>query len=115
MKRNEIIEEFVLEQIEHDLNTSDFTALSELITKLLENKYSNEKLLINYLDFNLKENLIKELENILKPCPMCGAEKPKLKNPNNDNKEEIQCLNCGLKITREIGCNVVDAWNKRTK
>ena len=62
MNEKELIEKYVLEQIKYDLiATADLTALSELISKLLDTP-SNKELLVSYLNLRLKDKLNKELK-----------------------------------------------------
>ena len=57
-----------------------------------------------------KESLQKQL----KPCPFCGSAKDVVIHaPNKDNKEDVECLRCGVKMTRALGVGVVASWNDR--
>lgn len=54
------------------------------------------------------------LRNQLKPCPFCGKkDKLAIHIPNKDNKCDVACLECGVKIERALGIDIVKAWNTR--
>ena len=68
----------------------------------------------NFDKMKWTENTIKQQ---LKPCPICGEINDiAVHAPNNDNKEDVQCLKCGLKMERALGNSIgaVAWWNKRT-
>jgi len=56
MKNTVLLENAILNQIDLDSQNGDFTAISECLAKLLENK-ENEKIFIGFLDDNQKELL----------------------------------------------------------
>ena len=64
-----------------------------------------------------KIKLLKDtIRQLLKPCPICGEKKDIAINlPNKDNKEEVQCLKCGLKMEKALGnsTGAVAWWNER--
>ena len=63
--------------------------------------------------FNELEWYKETLSKLIKPCPICGAEKPALRLLNKEGKEIIKCFNCGLKLEKAIGVGVVQSWNNR--
>ena len=57
------------------------------------------------------------IKQLLKPCPICGESNDiAFHAPNKDNKEDVQCLKCGLKMEKALGNSMgaVAWWNKRT-
>jgi len=68
-------------------------------------------------DFDKSKWLENSIKRLLKPCPICGEKKDiAIHAPNKDNKEDIQCLKCGLKMEKALGNSMgaVAWWNKRT-
>ena len=67
-------------------------------------------------DFNKMEWLNKTIQKLLKPCPICGeVDDLSFHAPNNDGKEDVRCLKCGLKMEKALGNSMgaVEWWNKR--
>ena len=57
---------------------------------------------------------VNALKSQIKPCPFCGEKKDiAIHAPNNEGKEDIQCLKCGAKMEKAFGVGVVSAWNLR--
>lgn len=57
MTKNDLLEHAVLNQIEADLNSNDYDALSEML-QLLISKEESRNILIGYLSDTAKENWI---------------------------------------------------------
>jgi len=69
-------------------------------------------------EFNQNEWYDRTIKQLLKPCPICGtSENIIIHAPNKHDKEDVQCISCGLKIEKALGMNkgAVACWNTRTK
>jgi len=78
-----------------------------LILKLIAMERTN--------DFNVLEWAKKELLSQLKPCPFCGGNDIAIHVPNKEEKQDINCLTCGAKMTKALGVvGLIDSWNERT-
>lgn len=79
--------------------------------------------------FVLGEEIKPQTDNMLKPCPFCGAgvylERKKINSYRGDYEFDIRCFNCGCHLEyvnnttiygseEEARQNVIKAWNRRS-